>query len=95
MLLLDDTAGERQADSPPAPLTGDAGLKQLMLHFRRDAGPSSRTLTRATVSLPSTSTSMRPPAAQCIHRVFHDHSSAHSIRTGSPVAVGPAPATSA
>src|SRR5258708_39274621 len=38
VLLFDDTARQRQADPPAARLAGDAGLEQLALHFRRDAG---------------------------------------------------------
>src|SRR6185436_1231840 len=55
-------------------------------------GPSSRTLTRPFPSAASTSTSMRPPRPLNASTAFLTiTSSAHSISTGSPMAVGPDP----
>ena len=90
MGILDDAAGEGQADAPPAPLGGGARLEQGAAKLLGTPGPSS--MTRIAPICPSAPIRrMIAPGLPCSASIafFTNDSSAHSSSTASPRTVGP------
>src|SRR3989454_1364105 len=85
----------RRANAKPIPqppvLVDTPGSNSCRCISAPTPGPSSRTVTRPTAVVPSTSSSIRPPRPLNASTAFLTMtSSAHSMSTGSPVAIGPA-----
>ena len=88
---FDDTSRQGQADAPPTGLARHPGLEDLSADIRGIPGPVSRTRSTAQSASSVTAISISPPPPLSASTALRTKAStAHSIKTASPLTNGPA-----